>query len=250
MSDFDMIYQAGRRLVDEQIRRNAHLSSHDLFRLCWKVIDANQGMFRGRAEASELDEKAWRVMVHHDLGKHFLRMRPDFIPPVRALQAPAEASMILTVHTGLELAIGRALIAGKRKLSIVYVPNPRNSERAKLFKLPPDVQYIVADANCLLNVRKALQSGRHVLADCDHPVPENPKANEIRAISISLFELARRSGVPLLFVLPIVEKSGQIAFRAEFHPQPIGHDHDYRTDFVSFLKDAGLDWIAWRMSGR
>ena len=249
MSQFDDDYERGRRLVDEQIRRNAHLSTYDLFRLSWRVINENEDMFKGRAGASGFDQKAWRVFVHHDLGKYFLRMRPDFIPPVRALEAPPKGAVIVTVHTGLELGIVRALLARNVKLSVIHLPNPRNRERATIFKPPPEVQYITADANCLLNARRALQLGRSILADCDHPVDEDVRATSIRAIRGSLFETAKRADASLYFVLPYVDTHGQIAFRTELLPQPLNRAVDYRLHFISFLKRSGLDWIEWRTPG-
>lgn len=246
--EFDAVYKKGQRLVDEQILLNKHLSNHDLFRLCWKVIDANQHMFTGRAEASGRNPKVWRLMVHHDLGKHFARVRPDFVPPVRVLDAPARSAVIITVHTGLELGIGKALVAGNRKLSVIHNPNSQNRERTRLFKLPSTVEYIIADANCLLKARMALHAGRVVLADCDYPAPDDPKASAIRVVSSSLFDLAKRAGAELFFVLPYIDPHGHIAFHSERVPRPLRQDNDYRQNFISFARRSGLDWIEWRIS--
>jgi hypothetical protein len=249
MSENELLYQQARRLVDDEMRRHAYLSTHDLFRKCWTVVEAHEEKFRGRAALSQLNDKAWRVMVYHDLSKYFLRIRPDFTPQVRSLDLGFKTAVIASIHTGLELGIAKAFLERNKKLSIIHLPSSQNRERGELFKLPSHVQYIKADANCLLNARRALSEGRCILADCDHPLPENPRANVVRAISSAIFELAKRTGADLCFVLPYVDKYGVIAFRAEMAASPPQAQVDYRERFVDFLNRSGLDWIQWKNSG-
>ena len=250
MSENEFLYRQARRLVDEEIKRHSSLSTHDLFRKCWAVVENNAENFKGRAALSEINDKAWRVLVYHDLSKYFLRIRPDFKPQVRSLDLSFKTAIIASIHTGLELGIAKAVLERNKKLSIIHLPNPQNRERGALFKLPSQVHYIRADANCLLNARRSLAEGRSILADCDHPLPENPRANTVRAISASIFNLAKRTGADLCFVLPYVDKNGVIAFRAEMAASPPLAQVDYRETFVDFLHRSGLDWMQWKKSDR
>lgn len=247
MHAVELEYQKGRRLIDENIRRRARLSSYDLFRSCWSIIEQNKDLFVGRATICGFHAAAWRVLVYHDFVKYFIRLRPDFSPLVRDLPAPEGAAIMLSVHTGLELGIVSALTAKGKPVAVISAKSGQNRERSIVFRPRGNVQYIAADSNSLINSRLALREGRVVVADCDYPLPENPTANAVRAISNSLFELAKRSRSELCFVLPHVDTRGHIDFVHRSIDIPPHDTADCRPCFVEFLKSCGMGWIRWEL---
>jgi hypothetical protein len=240
-------YREGRKLIDECMRKRAQLSSFDLFRACWSLIEENKQKFIPRAALANYPEAAWRILVYNDFIRHYSKVRPEFVPPVRHLPAPAAAGVMVTIHTGLELGIANALKAQGKAVSVIYLPGPQNKEKAILFRPFSQVQFIKADADCLLNASLALRSGRVLLADCDHPLPENPSANAVRAISRGLFEFAKRTRTELCFVLPFVDRKGHIDFLHQSLGVPPRGAQDDRLTFLSFLESAGMGWMRWEL---
>ena len=88
MDPLDAEYRQGRKLIDEHMRSRSHLSTYDLFRSSWSVIEKNNEKFIGRARLAGYHDSAWRVLVYHDFVKHFVKARPDFRPLARELPAP------------------------------------------------------------------------------------------------------------------------------------------------------------------
>jgi hypothetical protein len=248
VSKSELNYKEGRYLIDEIIKLNFNVSTFDLFKLCWKAVEKHQDKFRVRAELSEMHESAWRVLVYHDLCKHIKKVRPDFSPPIKTLNITMGPSIFVTVHTGLEIAIAKSVAEKNYKISVVYLPNPQNNERSNLFKLSSFVQFIKADSNCLLNAKAAIENGRHILADCDHPLPENPKANLARGISKAMFELSKILKVDIVFILPFIDRGGAINFQVKSIKGPLKREVDYRLEFISFLKNSGFGCIDWKLS--
>ena len=103
------------------------------------------------------------------------------------------------------------------------------------------------NANSLIHARRSLAEGSLLLADCDYPLPDNPRSAEtVRVISNAIFELAKRSDAKLYFVLPYIDKHGLIAFKSETVALPLRSGMDYRTLFVDFLTRSGMNWISWK----
>jgi hypothetical protein len=247
MSHLDSEYREGRKLIDECIRKRGHLSSFDLFRACWTLIEENREKFTGRAMLANYPESAWRVLVYNDFIRYFAKLRPEFVPPARSLTAPAGSAIVVTIHTGLELGIANALSAKGKSVSVIYVPAPLNMDKAKLFRPFGRIQFIKADRDCLFSAHMVLRSGGVVLADCDHPLPENPSANAVRAISRGLFEFAKRTRTELCFVLPFVDRKGHIDFLHKSMGVPPRGNQDDRPKFVEFLGSAGMGWMRWEL---
>lgn len=248
MSQLDSDYREGRKLIDECMRKRAQLSSFDLFRACWSLIEENKEKFIPRAMLSNYPESAWRVLVYNDFIRHFAKVRPEFVPPVRSLPAPAGSAVFVTIHTGLELGVANALSAKGKSVSVIYVPAPQNMNKARLFRPFGRIQFIKADQDCLFTAHLALRGGAVVLADCDHPLPENPTANAVRAISRGLFEFAKRTRTELCFVLPFVDRKGHIDFLHKSLGVPPRGDQDDRLKFLEFLGSAGMGWMRWELS--
>ena len=242
----DAAYKEGRRLIDEHMRQRAHLSSYDLFRSCWKLIEDNADKFKGRAALGGFPEGVWRILVHHDFVRHFSQHRPGFLPPVRDLRVPKAGAVMVSVHTGLELGVARALTEKGKPVSLVYSPSPQNRLRSQIYKPDSKTQFIRADEDCLLNAAIALRGGGVLLADCDHPLPEDPTASSVRALKRPLFDLARVTRSELCFVLPFVDRRGHIDFVAKTLGIPDRGSGDLRPDFVAFLRECGMTWIEWR----
>lgn len=247
MNHLDSEYREGRRLIDECMRKRAQLSSFDLFRACWSLIEENKEKFIPRAALASYHESAWRILVYNDFVRHFAKVRPEFVPPARKLPAPSGAAIMVTIHTGLELGIANALKAQGRAVSIIFLPAPQNKDRVTVFRPFGEIAFIKADADCLVNASLALRSGRILLADCDHPLPENPTANAVRAISRGLFEFAKRTRTELCFVLPFVDRKGHIDFLHKSLGVPPRGDQDDRLKFVDFLGSAGMGWMRWEL---
>jgi hypothetical protein len=194
-----------------------------------------------------MTERSWRILVYFDFIIYLARIRPDFSPPMRGIDAPVGATVVATVHTGLEIGTAKALAEKGRKVSVIRWFNARNSPRRAAFKLPESIEAIEADANSLIHARRSLAEGRTLLADCDYPLPDNPRSAEsVRVISNAIFELAKRSGAKLCFVLPYIDKHGLITFKSETVPLPLRPGVEYRKLFVDFLTRSGMNWISWR----
>ncbi len=225
----------------------ARSDDRELFARLWRYIEKHPGAF----QIPDLDRtphsQPWRHVLYIECLEVVRWLRPGFKPVIRcgessALRAETSrgaGAVLIYLHGKLGAAHYRFLADQGLAFTIiayqfaVTVGRGTDQEtqtmyvyaRARELGLDSEFDVIHSDADCLINARRALTTGRIVSCAPDRDERPDERTDDSAPIVIEpgLFEFCRRMKVPVFYTAPSVTADGAIDIN-------LSGPHNYRRE--------------------
>lgn len=224
-----LLQRRGANLVKAHITQSLAASSDELFSQCWNIILDNEHFFEPgtRSDSTFKDRNAyklyWTLIIFPRFLKYFKRLKPDFIASVRhtgemLCESNGGGRILLTFHTGLEMAICRcisdlgftpALVTVLKKRS----RRPLGKRNVAAFGVWDTLELINKDKFCLLSAIKSAKNGRSVVLHVDYSFYDVGSGSRNTCVNGSLLEFLCELDLPVFWAIPRIDSSGAVEVR-------------------------------------
>jgi hypothetical protein len=155
--------------------------------------------------------------------------------------------IVVMVHSPVDAILNRVFHEAGVSWTLLATGSAKVLKRARLLGLAGELDTVPRTSDALLALRRKLADGRVVCACIDFVRPPNRSARGHVFVSPALFDLAKRTGCPVLYADTAVMEDGivQATFAAPRVGQRAVSAEAWAEDFIAWLKTEQGDRRDW-----
>jgi hypothetical protein len=237
------------------IRRNRDREPSALLDLTWTAARRHGRLFAGAELYRNRHAYGWQSLLFRQVLMRLDEAGVRSIPrvSVRGLDILSAAAaempppIVVMVHSPVDAILNRVFHEAGVSWTLLATGSAKVLTRARLLGLAGELDTVPRTSDALLALRRKLADGRVVCACIDFVRPPNRSARGHVFVSPALFDLAKRTGCPVLYADTAVMEDGivQATFAAPRVGQRAVSAEAWAEDFIAWLKTEQGDRRDW-----